>query len=83
MIHTSRLLGYTRSKKKICAYSSHDIGFIGQQTSGFSLADHFDAFCVFEFRILEIDDLNKMMATILSEAQLLYFFPFSLYLCPC
>ena len=49
MIHTSRFLGYTRSKKKICAYPLHEVEFIELQTSRFTLPDYFDAFGVFEY----------------------------------
>ena len=52
MIHTSRLLGYTRSKKKICAYNPNELEFMKSQTHAFTPSDHFDAVCAFEYLTL-------------------------------
>ena len=48
MIVPNSLVGYTRSRKGIFAYTTKDLSYITEKTKQFSEADDFDAACVFE-----------------------------------
>ena len=44
-----RHLADTRSGKKICAYPCDEVEHITKNTEEFSMSDHFDAACAFDF----------------------------------
>ena len=52
MIVPSRHLARSRTKKNICSYTTKDLEYIKTQTADFARADDFDAYCVFEYRVI-------------------------------
>ena len=52
MIVPSRHWACSRTKKSICSYATKDLEYIKAQTADFTMPDDFDAYCVFEYRVI-------------------------------
>ena len=54
MIVVERLVGYTRTRKWICSYTTKDPSYLEAKTKKYTDPDHFDAVCAFECLALKV-----------------------------